>query len=174
MKTRSQKAAVEKKRNVIVWDREKDTRTKIGEASHNHDAMDMAKASGLAPPNFNWTIVDETEDDYVLTFAKGELYSGLDPGRKHIARPKTKITPVLPEKLLGELRTPLSLLEPPIQKSQELSTTLSSPRNLSRPLFALKIQRSELGESLVTFWELARHQKASFSAKISIRKSCSQ
>jgi hypothetical protein len=89
MKTRSQKASAEKKRNVIVWDREKDTRTKIGEASHNYDAMDMAKASGLAPPKFNWTIVEETEDDYVLTFSKGELYSGLDPGQKHISIPKT-------------------------------------------------------------------------------------
>jgi hypothetical protein len=44
MKTRSQKAAQEKKRNVIVWNREMDTRTKIGEASHNYDAMDLAKA----------------------------------------------------------------------------------------------------------------------------------
>jgi hypothetical protein len=99
MQTRSKKALGKEVKDVIVLNFHTKERFNVGKASYDQ-ALDVARASGMAPDDGNVTIIETTDTEYVVVWIKGAVY---DPNQHHPApKPKTKAVPVPPEKLVGK------------------------------------------------------------------------
>jgi hypothetical protein len=96
-------------------------------------------------------VVETNDTEYVVVWIKGAVY---DPNTSRPApKPKTKTTPILPEKLVGKTADTDFAPELPIQKFPEFLMHLST-QNLSRePIFAHSLHRLAHSDSLVRFLE---------------------
>jgi hypothetical protein len=99
MQTRSKKAPGKDVKDVILLNFHTQERFNIGKASYDQ-ALNVARASGLAPDDGNVTVVETNDTEYVVVWIKGAVY---DTNISRSApKPKMKATPILPEKLVGK------------------------------------------------------------------------